>query len=72
MATKKYTPRQRIDKINAYNRDYNKAHYRAFGLQLNNETCADVIQKLDLLPNKTEYIVSLIRADIEKNGIGND
>ena len=68
MAKKKYTPRQRMDKINAYNRDYNKTHYRAFGLQLNNETCADVIQKLDSLPNKTEYIVSLIRADIVANG----
>lgn len=32
-------------------------------------TNADVIAKLDSVPNRADYIRQLIRADIEKNGI---
>ena len=69
MAKKKYTPKQRVDKINAYNQDYKKKHYRSFSFQINIDNCADVIQKLETVPNKVDYIVKLIRADIVENGI---
>lgn len=69
MAKKKYTPRQRLDKLNTYNQDYKKKHYRAFSIQVSIDNCADVIQKLESVPNKVEYIVRLIRADIVKNGL---
>lgn len=69
MARKKYTPRQRMDKLNAYNKEYKQKHYRAYSVQLSIDNHADVIQKLDSVPNKTDYIASLIRADIVKNGI---
>ena len=69
MAKKKYTPRERLDKLNAYNQDYKKKHYKAFAVHINIDSCADVIQKLESVPNKTDYIVQLIRADIVENGI---
>ena len=69
MPKKKYTPRQRLDALNAYNQSYKKKHYRAFSIQLNVDNCADVISKLESVPNKTDYIAALIRADIIANGI---
>lgn len=67
-APKKYTASQRVKKLNEYSSNYKKKNYRIFGLQVNAKTCADVVAKLESVPNKTEYIVSLIRADIERNG----
>lgn len=64
MAKRKYTPRERLDKINAYNKGYNKAHYRAIGLQLNVDTQADVLAWIDAQPNKTAAIVELIRKEL--------
>lgn len=38
-----------------------------FKMKLNKKTDADILAKLDDVPNKQGYIKSLIRADIERN-----
>ena len=65
---RKYTPAQRIKKQAEYINEYRKKHYRSYSFQINSETCKDVIAKLDSVPNKVDYIVRLIRADICANG----
>lgn len=47
---------------------WRKEHSTAFTIKLNNDTQMDVINKLKAAPNKTEYIVKLIRQDMERNG----
>lgn len=54
---KKETPQDR----------YHKAHTISIAIRIGKETEADIIQKLDSVPNKAGYIKSLIRADIEKD-----
>lgn len=53
------------DRQNAFARE----KYRAFTIKPDRQDYADVIKKLESVPNKLEYIAKLIRADIEKNGI---
>ena len=48
-----------------YNREYNKKHYKDFNLQLDTEKEKDVIDFLWKQENKKQYIVSLIRKQIE-------
>ena len=69
MSRRIYTPEQRVKRISEYNRAFKKANYKCVSLQVNVNKYADVLQKLDSVPNKVDYIVSLIRADIIKNGI---
>lgn len=45
---------------------WQKNHLRQIKFNLNYDTDADVIEKLDSTPNKQGYIKDLIRADIEK------
>ena len=45
---------------------YLKANCKGFYLQYNLKTDADIIKKLQEVPNKQDYIRKLIRADIEK------
>lgn len=45
---------------------YDKAHTLRIGLKLNIKTDADVIDRLNSVPNKQGYIKGLIRDDIRK------
>lgn len=54
---KKITPQQR----------YAKKNIKQFKIDCVKTTEADIIEKLDSVPNKAGYIKGLIRADIEKN-----
>lgn len=43
-----------------------KENTRPIRLNLNNKTDNDIIEKLDSVPNKTDYIRMLVRNDIKK------
>ena len=60
MARKKVeiTPSQRVN-------EWRKKKSTAFTIKLNNETQKDVIMRLEGVPNKTQYIVDLIRKDLK-------
>lgn len=48
----------------AYINNYKRTHYRSFKIEVNkNET--EVLNKLTSVPNKTAYIIGLIKKDIE-------
>ena len=49
-----------------YNREYYDKMIRQFKLDLNTKTDADIIAKLESVPNKAGYVKQLIRADINK------
>lgn len=60
-------PRKKI--VNAHtqaNNRYNKANTKQYQIRLNLKTDADLIEKMESVPNKLGYIKSLIRADIGK------
>lgn len=44
---------------------YNKAHTKQFVVRLNLKTDADIIAKLESVPNKAGYIKQLIRQDLK-------
>lgn len=48
---------------------YDKSKTKMYALKVVKNTEADIIEKLESVPNKAGYIKSLIRADIEKNNI---
>ncbi len=56
MTEKKETPQER----------YNKAHTTLVPIRFVNHTEADLLEKLDSVPNKAGYIKGLIRADLAK------
>ena len=67
----KLTTKEKAEKMAAqYDRQnaYAKEKYRAFSIKLDRKDDADVIAKLESVPNKVDYIASLVRADIMKNG----
>lgn len=47
---------------------YEARVYRTIPFRLNANTEADILEKLDSVDNKRQYIISLIREDILKNG----
>lgn len=51
---------------NAAKQKYNRDKTRSINLRLVKSTDADIISKLDSIPNKSGYIKSLIRADLTK------
>lgn len=51
--------------INAVAR-YKKKHHRGITISLNKESKKHILDKLDSVPNKTEYICKLIEEDISK------
>lgn len=51
--------------MNAYQR-YTKEKTRMYGFKAFKNTEADIINKLDSVPNKAGYIKGLIREDIKK------
>lgn len=63
-------PRKAKPTPNAHTRantKYNKSHTKQVPLRFNLKTDADILEKLDSIPNKLGYIKQLIRADIEKD-----
>jgi hypothetical protein len=70
----KLTTKEKAEKLQAlYDRQnaYAKEKYRPFTIKLDRKEQADVIARLESVPNKAEYIVRLIRADIVANGFEN-
>ena len=59
VASRKYTAK--------YDKN-NKQNFRMVAFKFNRRTDADILDKLDSLPNKQGYVKALIRADIAKNG----
>ena len=49
---------------NQYNNQYKKETYKEYTLRLNKNTNADVIEKIENVENKRNYIIDLIRKDI--------
>lgn len=47
---------------------YESEHTTQIKLKLNRNTDADILEKLNSVPNKQGYIKELIRADIAKSG----
>ena len=45
---------------------YHKTHMTGINLRFHNQSDQDVIEKLNSVKNKTDYIRQLIRADIQK------
>lgn len=45
--------------------DYQKQHYKKVDVRLNQETDSDIINHLETVGNKTDYIKQLIRQDME-------
>lgn len=43
-----------------------KEHYRTFRIQLHTERQKDIIEYLEQQENKQQYIISLIKRDMEK------
>lgn len=52
---------------NQYNKQYKKETYKEYMLRLNKNTDADVIEKIENVESKRNYIIDLIRADILAN-----
>ncbi len=68
MSEKKLTPRQFQKNQQAAQKRWRQQHAKNITLQFNAEADSDVLEKLSKVPNKTDYIRKLIRADIVANG----
>lgn len=49
----------------AWQSAYDKEHFRDFTLRLKKNSDADLIEKLDSVPNKSQYLRGLVRADVD-------
>lgn len=61
----KEKPRWQVNKGNYINQ-FQKEHYKNLGIRLNNETDSDIIEYLETVGNKAEYVKQLIRQDMAK------
>ena len=68
MATKYRTERQARAAQQASVRKWTNAHMTSIAIRLHNENDADVIARIKAQPNQADYIRSLVRADVEKDG----
>lgn len=48
---------------------WDKENTRFIGLKLNKNTDAELIKKLESVPNRQGYLKELMKADIEKRGL---
>lgn len=55
---------KKVQKI-LYNREYDASNTVQIRLKLNKKTDADILDRLDAVPNKQGYIKGLIRSDME-------
>lgn len=60
--TKKYYISNRKER-DKQNNDYKRNHYRRFNLLIRNDE-AEILEKLESVESKSQYIVDLIRKDI--------
>ena len=51
---------------------YDASHTKQIVLKLNRRTDADILQKLDAVPNKQGYIKQLARADIAQDVLSDE
>lgn len=60
-------PRRKREYINKleYNNTYNRNNYRSFSVRLNNQKEADVIEWLESQESLKQYLLSLIKQDME-------
>ena len=63
MATKKTSYDNKLE----YNNTYNRNNYRSFSMRLNNEKEKDIIQWLESQDSLKDYLLTLIKKDIEKS-----
>lgn len=56
--------REHVKRYDAENKD----KFRMMTFKFNKATDADVLSRLDSVPNKQGYVKALIRADLRKNG----
>lgn len=61
------TPKQRQKNIIASNEKWRKANTKIVNMRFNIDSDADILEKLDQVENKADYIRQLIRKDIENN-----
>ena len=59
-------PRRKTKTSNAVKTRYNAKTYYQFGLRLRKIEDAELIEKLNSVPSKNDYIKKLIQQDIEK------
>lgn len=64
MAERKYVYN---DKVNKRDQAWKKEHMTRVYVRFHNINDADIIEKLNSVPSKNDYIRQLIRADINKN-----
>lgn len=65
------TPRQAKKNQAASRENWRSSHTRIINVRFNLDTDSDVLQKLDSVKSKTDYLRKLIRADIVANGFDN-
>lgn len=64
------TQEERLRRQKESRRKYDSLRTKQYIMRLRIEADADIIKKLDSLPNKTEYIRTLIRGDMAGERLG--
>ena len=59
------TPKQRQKNIIASNEKWRKANTKIVNMRFNIDSDADILERLDQVENKADYIRQLVRRDIE-------
>ena len=54
-------------KTRDYQNAYKKEHYKMVTFKFNKQNDADIIEKIDSVENKLDYIRELVRADIKRH-----
>ena len=62
-----YTPKQKEKRIKEQQNRWKKEHYKAYTLRFNHVSDQDIIEKLESVENRADYIRNLIRKDMESN-----
>lgn len=63
---KTLTKKQRAKNDQACRENWRKAHTKIVNVRFNTETDKEVLEKLDSVPNKADYIRGLINNDIKQ------
>lgn len=69
---KRATAQERMEKTREYDLKYKREKLTQFSIRFNNVTEADVLERLDSVPNKRQYIIRLIREDIAREAQSDD
>lgn len=63
----KNASKETIQKNIERSKEWNKTNLKSVTIQFNKVSDKDIIDKLNEVPNKTDYIRQLIRSDIEQS-----